>query len=92
MVGMLAQCVTWCVAISRPASSRSQRGISTAVAPTCIAACMTPTMPVMWNIGTATRWMLCGVTLPQALRAIALCIAFAWLSMQPLGRPVVPLV
>ena len=47
MVGMLVQCVTFHLEISRPAKSLSQRGIKMSVAPKKIVACMTLTMPVM---------------------------------------------
>ena len=47
MVGMLVQFVTFHCEISRPARSRSQRGITTNVAPRYRPACMTLTMPVM---------------------------------------------
>ena len=47
MVGMLVQWVTRHLAIKAPASSRSQRGISTMVAPQQMLVCIRLTMPVM---------------------------------------------
>ncbi len=49
-------------------------------------------MPVMWNIGTTSSVTVSAVALPQYPPATALCITLAWVCMQPLGRPVVPLV
>ncbi len=92
MVGMLAQCVTPRADSRCAATSRSQRGMSTEHAPAWMAACITPTMPVMWNIGTTARFTLSGTRPFQALTAIALCMIAACDSMQPLGWPVVPLV
>ncbi len=48
--------------------------------------------PVMWNIGTTARLTDAGVLQPQMLLLITLCISVRWVCMQPLGRPVVPLV
>ena len=92
IVGMQVQCDTWCRAISRPASSRSQRGsITVVVAPATVP--RQPKMkPVMWNIGTTPRLTASGVLKPQMAEAITLCISVRWVCMQPLGRPVVPLV
>ena len=75
--------------ISRPASSRSQRGISTVVAPACTAPSTHSIMPVMWNIGTTPRLTASG---PLWLHwpDTALCISVRWVCMQPLGSPVVP--
>jgi hypothetical protein len=92
MVGMLVQVVTRQREISQPASSRSQRGISTIVAPAKTLACITLTMPVMWNIGTTSSETAPAVALPQAQAATALCMALRCGCMQPLGLPVVPLV
>ena len=57
-----------------------------------MAECITLTMPVMWNIGTTARVTFSALPLPQSVLATALCIRLAWVCMQPLGRPVVPLV
>ena len=92
MVGILVQLVTFQREIMRPASSRSQRGMMTSVAPSRIPACITLTMPVMWNIGTTTSTTLSAEPLPHSPLATALCMMLAWVCMQPLGRPVVPLV
>ena len=92
MVGMLVQPVTFQREIMRPASSRSQRGMMTSVAPSRMPACITLTMPVMWNIGTTTSKTASAEPLPQRPPAIALCMIVACVCMQPLGRPVVPLV
>ena len=92
MVGMLVQCVTFQREIKRPASSRSQRGMMTSVAPPRMLACMTLTMPVMWNMGTTTRATFSAEPLPTCRGCQALCITLAWVCMQPLGKPVVPLV
>ena len=54
--------------------------------------CMTLTMPVMWNIGTTHRVTFSAVPFPQTPEATALCMIVAWVCMQPLGKPVVPLV
>ena len=47
MVGILVQWVTLYLEINVPAMSRSQRGISTSVAPSYRLACITLTMPVI---------------------------------------------
>ena len=78
--------------IRRPASSRSQRGMTTMVEPAYTAACMMATRPVMWNIGTTTRPMVSDVPPPHIAQATALCITLACVCMQPFGNPVVPLV
>ena len=49
-------------------------------------------MPVMWNIGITDSTTFSDVLLPHRALATALCIRLAWVCMQPLGRPVVPLV
>ena len=54
--------------------------------------CITLTMPVMWNMGTAARVTFSDVLLPHKPLATALCMMLACVCMQPLGRPVVPLV
>ena len=78
MVGMLVQCVTRQREISRPASSRSQRGMMTSVAPPYMAACMTDTIPVMWNMGTTDNTTFSKVLLPQSALPTALCMMLAW--------------
>ena len=50
------------------------------------------TMPVMWNIGTTSSTTFSAEPLPQTQLATALCMRLRWWWMQPLGRPVVPLV
>ena len=50
------------------------------------------TMPVMWNIGTTASTTLSAEPRPQSCWRTALCIRLEWWCMQPLGRPVVPLV
>ena len=92
MVGMLVQCVTRQDEIRRPASSRSQRGIRISVALPRMLVCIRLTMPVMWNIGTTASTMFSGEPLPHRLLATALCMMLAWVCIQPLGKPVVPLV
>ena len=92
MVGMLVKLVTFQREIRRPASSRSQRGIRIMVAPAYTEACITATMPVMWNIGTTTRPTVSAVATLHSAQATALCMIEACVCMQPLGRPVVPLV
>ncbi len=57
-----------------------------------MAECMTLTMPVMWNMGTTHKVTFSGVLVPQKLPATALCMMVRCGCMQPLGRPVVPLV
>ncbi len=49
-------------------------------------------MPVMWNMGTTTSATVSAVPLPHRPEATALCMIEACVCMQPLGRPVVPLV
>ena len=53
---------------------------------------MTLTKPVMWNIGTTAKATFSGVPLPHKLLAMALCMMVPCGCMQPLGKPVVPLV
>jgi hypothetical protein len=53
---------------------------------------MPTTMPVMWNMGTTTSDTFSGVPPVHRLQATALCMMLACVCMQPLGRPVVPLV
>ena len=55
-------------------------------------ACMTLTMPVMWNIGTTVSVTFSELALPHRQLASALCMMLACVCMQPLGSPVVPLV
>ena len=92
MVGMLVQCVTAHFEIKCPATSRSQRGISTRLAPSKMLVCMTLTMPVMWNMGTTHKVTFSGVPLPHTPLDMALCMMVPCVCMQPLGKPVVPLV
>ena len=54
--------------------------------------CITTTMPVMWNMGTTASATFSAVPLAQRPPATALCMMLACGCMQPLGRPVVPLV
>ena len=54
--------------------------------------CIMLTMPVMWNIGTTASTTFSADPLPHRPLATALCMMLAWGCMQPLGRPVVPLV
>ena len=54
--------------------------------------CITLTMPVMWNIGTTSSVTVSAVALPHTELATALCMMLLCRCMQPLGRPVVPLV
>ena len=53
MVVIADQSVTRARSICRPAQSRSQRDITTSVAPVWIGAFMPDCMPVTWNIGSA---------------------------------------
>ncbi|MCY1213601.1 hypothetical protein D3C87_960030 [compost metagenome] len=92
MVGMLVQLVTFQREMSRPATSRSQRGMMTSVAAARIEVCIMLTTPVMWNIGTTASTTASDVAWPQSWPAIALCMRLEWWCTQPLGRPVVPLV
>ena len=55
-------------------------------------ACITLTMPVMWNMGTTSSATFSAVALPQTQLETALCMMLLCRCMQPLGRPVVPLV
>ena len=54
-------------------------------------ACITLTMPVMWNRGTTSRVTASGVALPQMLLAMALCMMLLRVHAS-LGIAVVPLV
>jgi hypothetical protein len=54
--------------------------------------CIIDTMPVMWNMGTTARVTFSLVLPPQTELAMALCMMERCVCMQPLGRPVVPLV
>ena len=92
MVGIFVQCVTRQREMRWPASSLSQRGMMTSVAPPYMAACMTDTMPVMWNMGTTDSTTFSKVLPVHRQLPTALCMMLAWVWMQPLGRPVVPLV
>ena len=49
-------------------------------------------MPVMWNMGTTIKVVFSMLPLPHIALLIALCMMLACVCMQPLGRPVVPLV
>ena len=49
-------------------------------------------MPVMWNMGTTSSATFSAVPLPQTQLETALCMMLLCRCMQPLGRPVVPLV
>jgi len=64
----------------------------TKVAPAQTSTCMMETMPVIWNIGATTRFTLSVLCRPQSTPAIAACCTWLCAWMQPLGRPVVPLV
>ncbi|MNL78062.1 hypothetical protein D3C87_2043700 [compost metagenome] len=57
-----------------------------------MAACITLTMPVMWNMGTTASVTLSTEPVPHSALATALCMMLLCKCMQPLGRPVVPLV
>ena len=92
MVGMLIQAVACHLEIRYPATSRSQRGMTTMAAPAASAPCITTTRPVMWNIGTTASSTDSEWVPIQRLLAMALCIRLPWRWMQPLGSPVVPLV
>ena len=92
MVGMLVQAVTFQREMSRPATSRSQRGMMISVAAARIAVCIMLTTPVMWNMGTTASTTVSDVDPPHSCPATALCIRLEWWCTQPLGRPVVPLV
>ena len=92
MVGMLVQWVTRHLEIKCPATSRSQRGMMTKLAPNKMLVCITLTMPVMWNMGTTHSVTFSGVPLPHKPLAMALCMRVPWVCMHPLGKPVVPLV
>ncbi len=92
MVGMLVQLVTLRREIRRPAISRSQRGMMTSVPAIRMVVCIMLTTPVMWNIGTTASTIASDEPRPQSWPAQALCIRLEWWWMQPLGRPVVPLV
>ena len=92
MVGMLVQLETFQREIRRPATSRSQRGMMTSVAAARIAVCIMLTTPVMWNIGTTASTTTSECAQPHSTPDRALCIRLEWWWMQPLGRPVVPLV
>ena len=92
MVGMLAQLVIRQVEISRPARSRSQRGMMTMAAPVYTQECITLIMPVAWNIGTTASETFSALPFPSSTAAAAWCMMVAWECIQPLGRPVVPLV
>ena len=50
------------------------------------------TMPVMWNMGMTARVTFSLVAAPHTALATALNMMLACVCMQPLGRPVVPLV
>ncbi|MOA14587.1 hypothetical protein D3C78_1346970 [compost metagenome] len=50
------------------------------------------TRPVIWNIGTTPSVTSSQLELLHMPDAMALCITLRWVCMQPLGRPVVPLV
>ena len=49
-------------------------------------------MPVMWNMGTTISVTFSMLPLPHMALAMALCMMLECRCMQPLGRPVVPLV
>ncbi len=90
IVGMQVQCVTSWREISRPASSRSQRGITITVLPRNTEPSTPYIIPVMWNIGTTARLTVSAPAWPQTPPPQAFAISVRWLCMQPLGRPVVP--
>ena len=48
--------------------------------------------PTRWNIGTTHKVTFSGVPLPHTPEARALCMMVPCVCMQPLGKPVVPLV
>ena len=48
--------------------------------------------PEMWNIGNTPSATVSGPAKLQIDPPMVLCISVRWLCMQPLGRPVVPLV
>ena len=55
-------------------------------------ACITDTMPVMWNMGMTVSVTFSLLPWPHSAEATALCMMLRCVCMQPLGRPVVPLV
>jgi hypothetical protein len=89
---MLVQLVMRRTEIRRPATSRSQRGMTTSVPPAQMAVCIMLTMPVMWNIGTTASTTTSDDTAPHSWLATALTMSVECGWTQPLGRPVVPLV
>jgi hypothetical protein len=90
IVGMQVQWLTRWRLISRPASSRSQRGMMTTVLPASTGEITPYSMPVMWNMGTTPRLTVSALACPHSAPPMALGISVRWLCTQPLGRPVVP--
>ena len=77
---------------SNAAAGVGSGGMITKLAPSKMLVCITLTMPVMWNMGTTHSVTFSGVPLPHRPLDMALCMMVPCVCMQPLGRPVVPLV
>jgi hypothetical protein len=69
MVGMFVQLVTLRREISRPATSRSHRGMTTRVPALMMTVCSTLTVPVMWNIGTTASTTVSDELRPHSWQA-----------------------
>ena len=76
--------------ISSAATSRSQRVISTLVAPSWIGVFMFACIPVRWNIGSTPSTTASLEPAYQTPAPVLVASRFACVSMAPLGCPVVP--
>ena len=89
MVGTNTVCVIRSRSMAASTAAGSKRGSSTCAAPTHVQA-TTLAVPATWNIGQ-TWSQRCGWRWPVAIRLWrALASRLPWLSITPLGRPVVP--
>lgn len=70
----------------------SKRGISTVPVPLARAQCEATNRPWAWKSGRAWSTTSSGPKPQTCRRVAALEARLRWLSMAPLGRPVVPLV
>ena len=78
-----------CPAIASRNASGTKRGWSTSSPPAATSAFMMKFWPKQWNIGTAQRPRSSGVIRRWRTVACAFETTLAWLSITPLGRPVV---
>ena len=90
MVGTPENSVTFSLSMRPRQRPGSNRGASTMVAALRNAASICTTCPNTWNSGSATSTTSSGRTSPSSTQISAFISRLEWVSIAPLGRPVVP--